>query len=79
MINLLKKAVNYVKENAKFEWGSDEDYEELFASLDASYDADLNYDDSSDDSLGDSGLSVNPTTGLPMAGGVDIGGNPYGT
>ena len=30
MINLLKKAVNYVKENAKFEPLEDEDYDEMF-------------------------------------------------
>lgn len=27
----------------------------------------------------DQGSGVNPATGLPMVGGVDVGGSPYGT
>lgn len=27
----------------------------------------------------DSDTEINPATGLPMVGGVDIGGNPYGS
>ena len=76
MLNLLRKAVEYVKNN--FEWYDDEDYEEMFAELGNSDDDFCSgLDDSSSSCSGSS--SVNPTTGLPMAGGVDIGGNTYGT
>jgi hypothetical protein len=82
MFGLLRKAVEYVKKNAKFEWYNDEDYEEMFARSRKrrrrSYVFSSSFEDSFSDSHSDS-PSVNPTTGLPMAGGVDIGGNPYGT
>ena len=39
MFNLLKKAVNYVKENAEFEPLEDEDYDEMFDFVDKDLDA----------------------------------------
>lgn len=69
--------------NASRQWMDDDPYSHLDASRRGSFDhantaAPRHHDDSTDihSTIMDEG--INPATGLPMSGGIDLAGNPYG-
>jgi len=66
-------------ELSKYEYYSDENYSRWSKNTDDNSDYYSNYHYSQLDEYSDDYSEINPATGLPMIGEVDVAGNPYGT